>query len=642
MDQKLQTMIEELQSKCGKPTHEEAQRIQRSLPVPNDHVILWADMISYGGYPAGIALTDRAFISKAPKKDVKAANKEAKTKAKETGEKPQKLNAIYRIIPWDFFDPEDYDILERSDKGNRRYAIKCKDETLAVFGNKDIYEAFKEYRSDAIDQRREAEKLTERSTISALNSFSVEGVMFNAAYGAGQTKTGHGIYAEEAGAKLDWIHGEKSTVVGRDNAKNGPDKIVGTYPVQCKFCKTAYQTVEACFKKTPAGNKEFRYYDLNDNPMKIEVPKDQYTDAVAYMKTRIKQGAIKGVNDPEAAFDIIRKGNLSYQQVCNLAKPGTIESLVYDFAECSITCTSALGISAICAFAQALWSTRNPKEAAKCAIVTGIRVYGLSFAGSVIASQLSRTSFMNAINPLAADIAKKIGPKAAQEIVNAFRAMAGKKAIYGAAAQKSFAKFLGSNLITQGVLFVVFAAPDTYRLIEGRLSKAQYTKNMASLLASFGGSITGTAAVGALAGKKLTDKFDKKAVQLIGMGGGLLIGGLAGAVTKGIGDIIREDDALWTTRMFNAVFVNMEIEYLLTAEEQETVISQLDTNKKDLKRLQEIIVGSKEQEKEIREYLQPLFEKAMKSRKQVTKHDITTLSEDIIEALKEEGQEVEM
>ena len=30
--------------------------------------------------------------------------------------------------------------------------------------------------------------------------------MFNATYGAGQTKTGHGIYTEEAGAKLDWIH----------------------------------------------------------------------------------------------------------------------------------------------------------------------------------------------------------------------------------------------------------------------------------------------------------------------------------------------------------------------------------------------------------------------------------------------------
>lgn len=249
MDQKLQATIENLQSKCGKPAHEEVQKIQRCLPVPNDHVILWADMISYGGYPAGIAFTDYVSISKAPKKDVKAANKEAKAKANETDEKVQKLNSIYRIIPWDFFDPKDYDILERKNKGNRRYAIKYNDETLAVFESKAMYEAFREYRADTIRQRKEAEELAERSTISALNSFSVEGVMFNTAYGAGQTKTGHGIYAEEAGAKLDWIHGEKSTVVGRDNAKNDPDKIVGASSVQCKFCKTPAEFDRAI--KTP-------------------------------------------------------------------------------------------------------------------------------------------------------------------------------------------------------------------------------------------------------------------------------------------------------------------------------------------------------------------------------------------------------
>lgn len=347
---------------------------------------------------------------------------------------------------------------------------------------------------------------------------------------------------------------------------------------------------------------------------------------------------MKGVSDPEAALDIVRKSNLSYQQVRNLAKPGTVESLVYDFAECSITCTSALGISAVCAFAQALWSTRDPKEAAKCAIVTGLRVYGLSFAGSVIASQLSRTSFMNAVNPLAASIAKKAGPKAAQEVVNAFRAMAGKKAIYGAAAQKSFAKFIGSNAITQGVMFVVFAAPDTYKLIEGRLSGAQYTKNMASLLVSFGGTIAGTALVGAVAGRKLTDKVDKKAVQLVGMLGGLAVGGLAGAVSKAAGDLVREDDAAWTARMFNAVFVNMEIENLLTVEEQEAVVSRLDASKGSLRKLQESLVSSGEQEKEIREYLEPLFEEVLKTRKQVSECDVIALSADMVDVL-EEGDE---
>lgn len=191
-------------------------------------------------------------------------------------------------------------------------------------------------------------------------------------------------------------------------------------------------------------------------------------------------------------------------------------------------------------------------------------------------------------------------------------------------------------------MFVVFTVPDTYGLIEGRLSGAQYTKNITSLLVSFGSTIAGTAATGAIAGKKLTDKVGKKAVQVIGMSGGLLIGGIAGAATKAVGDIIREDDALWTTRMFNAIFVNMEIEYLLTAEEQDAVISQLDSDKKSLRKLQEKLVSSKEQEKEIRDYLQPLFEKAMRSRKRVTERDMKTLTENLVEILKEGDREIEV
>lgn len=86
----------------------------------------------------------------------------------------------------------------------------------------------------------------------------------------------------------------------------------------------------------------------------------------------------------------------------------------------------------------------------------------------------------------------------------------------------------------------------------------------------------------------------------------------------------------------------MEIEYLLTAEEQDAVISQLDSDKKSLRKLQEKLVSSKEQEKEIRDYLQPLFEKAMRSRKRVTERDMKTLTENLVEILKEGDREIEV
>lgn len=86
----------------------------------------------------------------------------------------------------------------------------------------------------------------------------------------------------------------------------------------------------------------------------------------------------------------------------------------------------------------------------------------------------------------------------------------------------------------------------------------------------------------------------------------------------------------------------MEIEYLLTVEEQDAVISQLDSDKKSLRKLQEKLVSSKEQEKEIRDYLQPLFEKAMRSRKRVTECDMKTLTENLVEILKEGDREIEV
>ena len=442
--------------------------------------------------------------------------------------------------------------------------------------------------------------------------------MFNAAYGADQTKTGHGIYAEEAGAILDKLSGERSTVVGRDNAKNGPDKIVDSSPIQCKYCKQAYNSVDACFKKNPqTGIKSFRYYDLNGNAMKVEVPADQYTQAIEYMKNRIIDGQVPGVTDPNAAYDIIRKGKLTYNQALNLAKAGTIESITFDAYTGAVNCLSVFGISAVASFAQTYWITKDYKKAAKSAIFTGIQVYGMAFAGGIIASQLSRTGLVSALNPLTTEISKSISPQVAQEIINAFRSLAGKKAIYGAAAQKSFAKFLGSTAITQGVMFIVFSVPDTFKVVNGKISGSQYLKNMTSLFASFTGSIVATTAAGAIVGKTLGEKVDKKIGAAIGMGAGVIGGAICGAAAKGIGNLIHEDDAIITARLFNGVLLNQFMDNILTPEEQDRVIKLLDDDEKQLRQLQQDLRKSKMQEADIIKYLKPKIESVIKERSSI-------------------------
>lgn len=628
MNKILEELISQLPKSPTELNSDNRKKIYSYIPIPTDYKILWADISSFGGYPAGIVLTDKGLVVKASRDEVKN-NKtliKEQNKKKESKDKTKAPKIIYQIIPWEYYSPEDYDIVIHDDgKGKKKFILKAGKTELAQFGSQALYNMLRAYRRKIVEQNEAAE-----ATFSSLNSVNVEGVMFNATYGADQTKTGHGIYAEEAGAILDKLSGEQSTVVGRDNAKNGPDKIVDASPIQCKYCKTAYASVKSCFKNDAAtGTKTFRYYDLTGNMMKVEVPADQYAQAIEYMKTRISEGQVPGVTDPNIAFDIIRKGKLTYNQALNLAKAGTIESITFDVATGAVNCLSAFGISSLVAFAQTFWVTKDYKKAAKSALYTGLQVYGMAFAGGIIASQISRTGLAASLNPLATEISKSISPKMAQEIINAFRALAGKRAIYGAAAQKSFAKFLSSTAITQGIMFLVFSVPDTYKVIAGKTSGSQYWKSMTSLLASFAGSIAASTAAGAILGKTVGEKVDKKVGAAIGLGAGVFGGAVCGATVKGVGNLIHEDDAVITARLFNAVLMNMFIDNMLSGEEQDAVVKTLDADEKQLRKLQQLILKSKSQEKDVIAYLEPKIKRVLDKRGKIGSLEEETMEESV-------------
>lgn len=634
MNSILEELIRSLPESKTKLSTRNIKKMQDLIPVPRDYKIVWADISNFGGHPSGIVLTEEALILKGSSKDVEENNsyiRKANEGLKRKDRKPL-LKEIYQIIPWTYFSPSDYSVVvEHGNNGKEKYTLKSNNSSLASFESAALSRFFSEYQMKIEEQRRISEECIQASTFSAINSYNVEQVMFNAAYGADQTKTGHGVYAEEAGVLLDRLGGETASVVGRDNAKNGPDKIVNSFPVQCKYCNSAYKSVDACFATDPiTGNKAFRYLDLNNNPMKVEVPSDQYLNAIEYMKKRIAEGQVPGVTEPNEAYNIIRSGKMTYKQTVNLAKAGTIESLKYDVSTGVVNCLSVFGISIVVSFAQAYWSCKDIKKATKYALVTGLQIFGLSFASSIIASQLARTGAANAIRPLTDLVLKQIDPKTATSIINSFRALAGKKLIYGAAAQKSFAKFLGSNAITQGAMLLVFSVPDTYRIISGKLSGAQYLKNMTSLALSFGASVVGTA----WAGKEIADKFGgddhKAAKKAIGFGAGAVAGMVVGAASTHALGIIREDDSKITARLFNAVVTYKMIDYLISTEEQEEIISILDKDTKKLRRLQESIIKSDNPVSDVEIYINPILDEIVKKRETISVKTETEMGNQII------------
>ncbi len=216
-----------------------------------------------------------------------------------------------------------------------------------------------------------------------------------AGYAAGSVKTindiideykfsysqGHGFAAERGNNLADILKGEDASVVGDNNLKNGEDRIIkntdGTITfIQDKYYKDVSQGINACFE-----NGKFRYVDANENAMQIEVPSDQYEEAVEIMRGKIEAGNLEnvGITDPDEAETLVRKGNLTYQQAKNLAKAGTIESLKYDATNGIISAGYAIGISAVINYAVCRLNGYSNKEALETAAIQGLKTGGVVF-----------------------------------------------------------------------------------------------------------------------------------------------------------------------------------------------------------------------------------------------------------------------
>lgn len=613
----MDSYIEDLIRKLPKPelelTEKNIKKIHEYMPVPNDHIIMWAEINSFRNFPSGIVLTNKGVIYKAPRPEVKGKSKKEK--------KEILYNAPYQIVLWEYFDPDDFEIVKSSK--DSCFTIRKDGKVMSVFTESALKDFFSSYSKKLRADEDIVNNIIDSAYVSELENLNVESAMFNAAYGEDQSKTGHGIYAEEAGAILDRLNGDKSTVTGRDNAKNGPDKIVNGNPVQCKFCKSAGSSVGACFKTNPTtGKKEYRYFEIKTgSPMQVEVPADQYEKAVEAMKSRIEAGQIPGVNDPEKAKELVRKSKLTYAQAKNLAKAGTFESLTYDTVTGAINCTFAAGISSLFSFGLTYWRTDDPKKAREAAIDTAISVFGPALAANILTNQIARTGLTKALIPASDKIVKKLGSKTVQKLVNARRALLGKGKIYGGAANKSLAKALRSTSVVEGVSFVVFSVPDTYRVSTNRISGAQYTKNMLSSAASIAGSIASTYGAGVVVGKigeKIGKDIDKKIGAAIGFVAGAGGGMIAGYTVKKITDLFKEDDAMISARLFNAVVVNMAVDYFMDEDEIKALINDLDKNSKKINVFQRKIRILKYQYQDIEEFLRPYFEKATEKRKRIT------------------------
>lgn len=402
-------------------------------------------------------------------------------------------------------------------------------------------------------------------------SNSVEKLFGEATFSGTQ---GHGYAAERANHIDDIYRFKRPQLVGSDLAKNGPDRLVDGLKIQTKYCKSAKNSIDNCFNKD-----EFRYVDCDTGkPMIIEVPKEQYEEAVVIFENKIREGKVPGVSEPADAKKYIKKGSCTYKQAVNIAKAGTIDSIVYDAKYGAVYATQAMGISTTISFALSVWNGEKIDIAMKNAVKTGLNVFGRTFAITVVSSQIARTSLNAMIKPCAEEIVKAIGSKASKAMVNGFNQGTGtmSKAVINSRA----VKLVQGTIITTGVTILVISTKDIVNMFRGRISQKQLFKNLVKTTAT-----TTAATVGGIAGKcigsyvsvalfgPVCGSFVKPVMGFAGsMVGAMVSSAIVGDITNSVLDQFVEDDANEMQRIIENRLKTLADDYCICHEEMKWIV----------------------------------------------------------------------
>ena len=371
-------------------------------------------------------------------------------------------------------------------------------------------------------------------------------------------RQGHGYAAEQVNDGIDTIFGRDAKIVGNDNAKNGADRMVDGQFIQTKYCQDARTSVNAGFEN--GGQGSYRYLDKNGNPMQLEVPSDQYDEAVRCMEQKIKEGKVPGVSDPKRAKDLIRKGHVTYAQAKAIAKAGTIESLTFDAAHGVVIGASALGISATITFAQAIWNGESVEKAVDQALIAGLQAGGAGFLIAVGTAQMARTGVNQVLMTPSIALVKVLPPPVRQALVNFLRTGA---PIYGEAATRNLAKLMRSNVIASTVTIVVLSSGNIINYFRGRISAAQLMAEVSVLAAGIVGGYIGGAFLGALFG------------PLGAIAGGMIVGSLSSSAAQKLISEFHESDAEKMIEILQDSLQQLAPGYLLNQEEGLLVVEEL-------------------------------------------------------------------
>lgn len=397
----------------------------------------------------------------------------------------------------------------------------------------------------------------EESAASGLTLMAAAGVWSQNHRMVAQGGQGHGFAAERGNTLYDKFTGKNSRVVGDDNAKNGPDRLVDGKEIQTKYCSTGARSIGSAFDNKGDGN--FRYFGSDGAPMPIEVPRDQYAQAVKTMENKIRAGKVPGVTDPNEASKLVIKGHLTYEQAKNITRFGTFHSITYDVAEGAVVAVSAGGICFAVTATISYLNTGDAKKALQAASVRGGKAFGRALTVYVATQQLHRLATVQAAvkiidvgsmsKSMAEALQKSMGVNSTNQLNHALR----------------------GTVVASLAIVAVSTGPDLLKMVRGRMSGAQFTKNLAVTA-----STTAGGAVGAIAGGAAGAAFGPAGIWIGKVAGGMIGGTVAGLVSNSLAKRLMQEDSEAMLAIVQRQVEYLCVLFMLTEPEVETLTANLN------------------------------------------------------------------
>lgn len=320
-------------------------------------------------------------------------------------------------------------------------------------------------------------------------------------------------------------------------------------------------------------NVPYKYISKDGTPMKLEVPKDQYEEAVKKMEERISNGEVPGVTDPKEAKNLIVKGHLTHQQAVNITKFGTVESILYDFRKGAIIGLTSGSISFAINTAIVYWRTKDIKLAIKSSAIIGLKTAGKATAIFMVSAQMKRIPQLN--NFLDKAINFNFNKIADGKFIRGGLYKAGTSGnidYVGKTKPTDIAnRTIKGATVTAAATIAVTSSIEVIKMARGRISGMQCVKN---IVVSASGITGGT--IGGLIGGALLSPVPIVGPLVGSFVGGAVGGMVASKVAKTVMDEFIVDDSIKMMEIVTRHLEYLAKNFLLSDEEMKLLTNEVD------------------------------------------------------------------